>query len=86
MGNIGTVVRYGGVGNIGTVINYGLVGNIGTVINYGLVGNIRTVLNYIYIYFFNKSRLFTINIFQCATYIHMIVAFYTLINILQLFI
>ncbi len=24
--------------------------------------------------------------FQCATYIHMIVAFYTLINILQLFI
>ncbi len=33
-----------------------------------------------------KSRLFTINIFQYATYIRMVVAFYTLINILKLFI
>ncbi len=37
-------------------------------------------------FLFCKSCLFTINIFQCTTYIHMVVAFYTLINILQLFI
>ncbi len=32
---------------------------------------------------FCKSSLFTINIFQCTTYIYMVVAFYTLINTLQ---
>ncbi len=31
---------------------------------------------------FYKSRLFTINIFQCATYTHMIITFYTLISFL----
>ncbi len=39
-----------------------------------------------FFFFLYKSRLITINIFQFATYKHMIVAFYTLINILQLFV
>ncbi len=48
--------------------------------------NVMTWCNILIFFYFYKSRLFTINIFQYATYIQMIVAFYTVINILQLFI